>query len=80
MVYATGIIFCAVACVVLVPLATVPLAREVGAVKVTTTPVSGTLLASVTVTLSGVPNGEDKPADCGVVPVSPQSSGPVPKS
>ena len=41
---------------VLTPLANVPLAPPVGAVKVTTTPLTGLSLASFTVAISGDPN------------------------
>jgi len=58
-----------VAIVVFVPLAKVPLAPVVGAVKVTLTPETGLLLASFTVTARRVPNALVTCADCGVVPL-----------
>jgi hypothetical protein len=45
-----------VAVVVAVPLANVPLAPLAGAVNATTTPLTGLLLASVTVATKGAPN------------------------
>ena len=57
-----------VACVVFVVLANFPLAPVVGAVNVTTTPGTGLLLPSSTVTASTFPNAVPTVADCGVVP------------
>jgi len=54
---------------VLAPLANVPLAPVVGAVKVTLTPETGLLLASLTVTARRFGNAVLIEADCGVVPL-----------
>jgi hypothetical protein len=60
---------------VFTPLAKVPLAPVVGAVKVTVTPLTGLLPASFTVTCSPVANAVLIVALCGVPPVAAMLAG-----